>query len=397
MVKPVVIITGADTATGLATVRALQKVQVKRIGVLQDAEAAAACSRYWDSLVTVTGTADRQFSELISLAEAGQFPSKTVLLFSQDSHVLAAWEKQSELLKHFIMPLPERESGALMMDKTRFHQWATDNGIDVPQAFIADDAASLEKVAQMAAFPCILKPLVRTDKWNDAFSSRKFFHLETEQAFDKLIKEVDPFKYSERFILQEWIPGGDSEVFFVLFSFDDQGRCLVRVGGRKLWQWTPLRGSTAVCELSHDTALLEKAEHIAKELGMVGLGSVEFKRDHRSGQFFVTEPTVGRNDYQSDLATIMSVNPTEILVRTCLGLETKNLRTNSAKERRGLWIDELSVYRYIKQEGPLSSAFQLFSWVIRQPRIRCLFFRWSDPRPFFRHFRNTLFGRRKAR
>jgi len=393
-----VIVTGADTPTGLTTVRALRGLPVEVVGVLQEPGAAAAQSCYWSRTICIPGEALEQLGELVDRAKVGEFGDRCVLLFTQDSHVMAALEWLEVLREYFIVPLPARENGEIMMDKTRFHHWAMENDIEVPKAFIADDAQSVDQAIEKITFPCILKPLVRMEKWDSTFSSRKFFYLESVESFKKLIEDIDPFEYSERFILQEWVPGGDSEVYFVLFSFDADGKRLVRIGGRKLWQWAPLRGSTAVCQLWHDRALLEQAERIAKKLGMVGLGSIEFKRDHRSGKYFVTEPTVGRNDYQSDVATLMSTNPTEILVRTCLGIEDE-IKSGSleGKHRRGLWVDELSVYRYLKEEGGFRSFFKLIFWMIRNPRIHCLYFSWHDPWPFFFHFRNTVFGRRRVR
>src|SRR5262249_34249628 len=39
-----------------------------------------------------------------------------------------------------------------------------------------------------------------------------------------------------------------------------------------------------------------------------GLGSLEFKKDEISGRFLIVEPTVGRSDWQEEIATLNGVN-----------------------------------------------------------------------------------------
>ena len=43
-------------------------------------------------------------------------------------------------------------------------------------------------------------------------------------------------------------------------------------------------------------------------VGYRGLGSLEFKRDASTGRFVIIEPTVGRTDWQEELATLCGVN-----------------------------------------------------------------------------------------
>ncbi len=42
--------------------------------------------------------------------------------------------------------------------------------------------------------------------------------------------------------------------------------------------------------------------------GVIGMASMEYKRDTRSGEFRMVEPTIGRTDYQEEVATLNGVN-----------------------------------------------------------------------------------------
>ncbi|MBU2955615.1 hypothetical protein [Marinobacter sp. F3R08] len=386
---PLVIITGADTPTGLTTARALRSLQVTVCGVFQEREAASIQSGYWDQLIYLPGSPDEQLEALIEKAKGAEFPERSILLFSQDSHVISAWAVNEELGRYFTVPIPPQGKGAIMMDKTLFHQWAIENEVDVPQSEIVNSLESLKSLAANLSFPCILKPLVRTSAWDGVHKNKKFFLLNSKQELHELVESSDPFSLSDRYILQEWIPGGDTEVFFVLFAFDENGVVLAEYAGQKVWQWPPLGGSTAVCRLIEEPQLISLARTIAGKLEMTGLGSIEFKRDSRTGKFLVTEPTVGRNDYQSGVALSDENNPTAALVINSLGLQ-RECRIAKKAKRNCFWIDELSAYRYAKSKGLLKAGFQLIRALGAARHFQFLYFDWRDRKPFRVHLKKTL-------
>jgi D-aspartate ligase len=45
-----------------------------------------------------------------------------------------------------------------------------------------------------------------------------------------------------------------------------------------------------------------------ERVGYKGIGSLEFKLDRRDGKFFIIEPTVGRTDWQEEIATLCGAN-----------------------------------------------------------------------------------------
>lgn len=377
---PCVIITGADTATGLTTARALIGLPVSVIGIFQQADAPSLQSKHWDRLLYLPGSPDQQIDILLEKAEGDEFPGRPLLLFSQDSHVISAWARLEKLDRYFTVPIPPQMEGEIMMDKTLFHQWALSNDVDVPRSEIVANLDSLVGLAADLSFPCILKPLVRTSAWDSVQKNQKFFLLNSEGELHEFIRSEDPFRLCDRYILQEWIPGGDSEVFFVLFAFND-GVVLAEYAGQKVWQWPPLGGSTAVCRLIEAPQLISLARTIAVRLKMTGLGSIEFKRDPRTGKFLVTEPTVGRNDYQSGVALSHENNPTVALVKNCLGLAEEG-ETGKKTKANCIWVDELSAYRYAKRLGLLKASRQLIRTLGFIRHFQFLYFEWRDTKPF---------------
>tara|TARA_R110000850_G_scaffold264954_2_gene394290 strand:- start:7378 stop:8568 length:1191 start_codon:yes stop_codon:yes gene_type:complete len=386
---PCVIITGADTPTGLTTARALRGLPVTVNGIFQNAEAPSIQSRHWDRLLHLPGSSDEQLDTLIKMAEGEEFPGRPLLLFSQDGHVISAWARLEELDRYFTVPIPPQGEGEIMMDKTLFHQWALGNEVDVPKSEIVTSLDDLICLAVGLSFPCILKPQVRTSAWDKVHKNQKFFLLNSEKDLHEFVRSSDPFRLSDCYILQEWIPGGDTEVFFVLFAFDESGVMLAECAGQKIWQWPPLTGSTAICRLIDEPQLMALARTIAMRLKMTGLGSIEFKRDPRTGKFLVTEPTVGRNDYQSGMALSYENNPTAALVKIYLGLGKDG---GFAKKTKAscVWVDELSAYRCAKSMGLLKAGSQLIKVLGHTRHFQFLYFDRRDTKPFRAQLKKVL-------
>ena len=80
--------------------------------------------------------------------------------------------------------------------------------------------------------------------------------------------------------------------------------------GRKLVCIPPTIGGTAVCVAAPEVAseLTASTREFIARVGYRGLGSLEFKRDAATGRFLIIEPTVGRTDWQEEIATLCGVN-----------------------------------------------------------------------------------------
>jgi hypothetical protein len=69
---------------------------------------------------------------------------------------------------------------------------------------------------------------------------------------------------------------------------------------------------------------------------------MEYKRDRRSGRFVMVEPTIGRTDYQEEIATLNGVNVVQAAYRSMAGLPDA---TKVPPPRPTLWRDATSEVR----------------------------------------------------
>jgi predicted ATP-grasp superfamily ATP-dependent carboligase len=111
-------------------------------------------------------------------------------------------------------------------------------------------------------------------------------------------------------IVQEWIEGPDHGIYFCLFFCDAAGQPLRIFTGRKLSAFPPGVGSTATCIAAPNVqAELEALTvRLTTKVKFAGMGGLEFKRNERTGAFVIIEPTVGRTDWQEEIATLSGVN-----------------------------------------------------------------------------------------
>jgi len=181
-------------------------------------------------------------------------------------------------------------------------------------------------------------------------------------------------------ILQEWIPGGDEQVYFCLAYIDQEGTPLAFLTGRKLRQYPSLTGVTSLAETINHQQLVEITARLLSAAGCKGLCSVEFKYNAVDDSFKITEPTVGRVDLQEGISTKAGLDIPFIAYQDALGI-SQSTQTDYKKEVK--WINEPFEFNaFLTQirdgKNRISEFFRLY-------RGKCSFALLSadDPIPFF--------------
>ncbi len=372
-----VLVNGADTITGYNAARALYNTGLVVFGQANSNNSAYSKSRIWKKVYYGKFNTEslKSISSEIQKKENSK-GIKPVLLLSQDMAVEYVARHRDELIRHFTFNLPEYNIITRLLDKTLFHSWAMNNNILVPRSHIVENRVSLGLALKHLNYPVIIKPLVRTEKWDSKFSNAKLIYIDHNKDVEKIPGDI--FDLSNRFIVQEWIPGGDEDVYFVLAYFDEQQYCVSLVG-KKLLQWPILSGSTAICISIDDKSLTDLGVEILRKAGLIGLGSIEFKKHSVTNRYYVIEPTVGRNDYQSYIAPASNINLSLYYVLNCLGYSYQTSRSKT----QAIWIDEISSFRALfSSDSDSIFPFRLSSLFRSKVRFATWFL--YDPVTFFR-------------
>jgi len=342
--------------------RSLRGYPVECWGTAVNLENACCLSRFWAHIEGMGGGDGEQISSLLSLAKraisaSGQLP---LLLFSQDEWVIRGSENREVLCEYVRMVIPEHQNLMNLMDKTLFHDWAAAGDYPLPLSKIVDNSDDLYRVVGSFAPPFVVKPLVRTAKWDAVYRNTKVISCENEEDGRDLLNLADTlFDLSPRYVVQEWIAGDDGDVVFCLLCADETGKILDAFTGRKLWQWPPLTGSTAICTSFEGSGIEAVSRALMTDARLRGLGSVEFKYNRNDGRYLITEPTVGRNNYQSYIAVCAGHNLVGRLVESVFDLPVMLKR----KPRQSIWVDEISALRRARVEK--RGFLKLLMWMLR--------------------------------
>ena len=300
---PAVVVGGSDNCGGLGVVRSLGRAGVPIIVVDSEATAPALYSRYARKVVMPELSGYAFVEDLLALQN--RLDTRPVLFLTSDETALAVSEYRTELQGSYRLRLPEHDCLASLMKKNDFQRLAIEHGFPIPRSVRIRSANDMGAMAALN-FPAVVKPSVKTADYLAHQLERGYPVTSLEQA-ESVVRRILPVLPD--LIVQEWIEGPDTAIYFCLMYRSETG-AVASFTGRKLSIWPPGVGTTASCASApevHDE-LHALTEAFFAAASFVGMGSMEYKRDARTGAFFMIEPTVGRVDWQEEVATLNGVN-----------------------------------------------------------------------------------------
>jgi D-aspartate ligase len=358
---PAVVVEG--TLNALGVIRSLARGRMPIYLVDSRPQCAARWSRYCHYVRAPALDGRRLVDALVELAV--RLDCNPVLILTGDHSVNCVSEHREQLEPLYRISLPSRETVRDLADKARFQKLAEREGFAVPRAVAVGDAADLTRLEELKP-PLVVKP---SDKRLALEGTvERAVHAATLDDARRAAAQMLPRARS--LVVQEWIDGPDEELYFVLFSCNHQGRPLGLFAGRKLVCSPPAIGSTALCIAAEPEAARELTAttlQFIERTAYRGLGSLEFKRDAGTGQFIIIEPTVGRTDWQEELATLCGVN---LPLQTYLAELGQELEVGPQAFASIAWRQSAGF------AAPLAPGTHTVDG----------FFRWSDPLPGLHYY-----------
>jgi len=377
---PPAIVVGFET-NGLGVARALARLRISCIGV---GGPEWNCARYTRTATVFRSRLWEESAVVEKLIEIGRtLPAKSPLLITKDEPVLWISSARRELEPFYEFALPDESVVQLLMSKLCFLERAAAKGWPMPGSWLVNSEAELAGCLDRITLPCILKPVNK----NHAFrmhSPLKAFKVHTREELQAIYSMVS--QWEPEVLVQEWIAGGDDRVVYCLGYWNRSGKALALFPGMKLRQWPPECGNTALAAPVSNPLkdrLLKLTGEILGEFAYRGLGSVEFKL-REDGSPVIMEPTVGRTNYQNEIAVLNGINLPAIAYFDLLGRQDmigRLVNSNSPRKPMKL-IDgpaEKKAAQFYIRNGSLTAS----QW--RESRSgpkKDMLFRWTDPAPF---------------
>jgi D-aspartate ligase len=374
--QPSAIVIGLDNMTGLQTARILSRRGIRVVGIAADGRHPACRTRACRRLVVAPTTGDGLLVTLERLraAEAG------AVLFPCTDASVRTLAHGTHRLRGFRTSLPDADVVDQLMDKLRFAELVTDHQLPAPATRLVTDLAQAQQAADELRFPCVVKPAIKTPRWEAAGPKvRRFSDARSWTSSAAQLLELHP-----ELVIQEWLPGADDRLYSCNLYAAADGTPLVTFVARKLRQWPPHLGTSSLGEAVDDEAIRRLALQVVSTVPFVGLGYVEIKRD-ASGQDHVIEVNVGRPTGRSAIAEGGGVELLETMYRDLVDQPLPAARQQRDRPIKWMHVvrDTASATHYLR-----TGELTLLGWVrsVRGPKVYADL-DLHDPGPFLADLR----------
>jgi D-aspartate ligase len=229
-----------------------------------------------------------------------------VLFNTHELAVLALSQHRNSLAGRFRFRLPPHETVVALQDKARFHELATSAGLPVPRGSALRSDSDIGRVLRALRLPVVVKPADKATVHEGRVRGVRVCHDRNEAiaVCERTLKNAGET------VVQEWVEGRNDQIYFCLFYRGRGGKIVSIFTGRKLASTPPDIGLTAFCVAASEAreALEPITESFLESVDYAGMGSIEYKWDRSNRRFVIIEPTVGRTDWQEEIATLSGVN-----------------------------------------------------------------------------------------
>lgn len=295
----------------------------------------------------------------------GSAALRPVLFLTNDNMVSVVAQAWPLLADHYRLSWSHcRETIAAFVLKSSLQARCERVALPYPRTWQLGHPDEAGKLAPQLDFPVIAKPV-------RPLRGFKVRLLRSRTGLERLAQE---FSTDFPVLIQEWIPGGESQLSFCALYLD-RGRVVSRFDGRKL-RARPM-GHTTVAEPVRDDAVFEASQRFFEGLNLSGPVSLELKRDP-GGKLWVIEPTVGRTDFWLGCCIANAVDLPYLEYCHQAGVALPKTR----QRHRYVWVnserDPLSIVWY---------ACQVVKRAVSQRPVALLYWARDDIKPSLRSFR----------
>ncbi|CAK0759091.1 D-aspartate ligase [Gammaproteobacteria bacterium] len=297
---PTAVVVGVEV-NGLGILRSLSLGDVPLIAADQDTCQSTMRTRHGRKVKLRALSGVALIEDLLTLAK--ELDHTAVLFLTRDESVATVSEYREMLAPHYRFQLPPHNVVRDLNTKPGFQSIATQGDFPIPPGVQITCEADLPKL-QNLPYPCALKPAERNEAYDRQFE--KAYRIESVKEAIELCRRILPIMPD--LLVQQWIEGQEDDIYFVLQYHPGNGQSPLSFTGRKVWSWPPLVGVAACCGPALFPLLESLTTRFFQHCQVEGWAAMEYKRDSRTGNFLMVEPSVGRSEMLAEVATLNGTN-----------------------------------------------------------------------------------------
>lgn len=229
-------------------------------------------------------------------------PAPLMLLACGDWYVRLIAEHRDELEASYAIPYVPLELLDRLTQKDRFLSLCAEAGVPCPRTAVYDPADPAGLDGLPLTFPLVAKAASSADYHYAQFpGKRKVFFLDDRAALDKALGALRAGGYGGKVLLQELIPGDDTQMRVLTTYSDRAGKVrMMALGQTLLEDKHPLAVGNPVAILGRvDEAVMADARRLLESVGYTGFANFDVKVDPRDGshRFLELNARLGRSSH----------------------------------------------------------------------------------------------------
>ncbi len=383
-----VLVLGCDIGA-LAILRTLGSLGVPVYGVEKNKNNPVLRSKYLKKYFIKKFDPENPIDYLECLQEvSAQIGKKAILIPTSDELSVFVAEYSSRLIENYIFPVNSTELLDQLADKKKMFQLALDNSIPTPRIICPQNMVDVNAALSELSFPIMLKGI--DGQRLQAKTGIKMVIVETEDQLSENYKKLEDFD-QPNLMLQEMIPGDDTEVYIFNGYFNVDSDCLAAFTGHKIRQFPIHIGCASLGECRWHDRVAEKTQRLMKSVGYKGILDIGYRLDPRDNKYKVLDinPRVGQA-----FRIFVAENNMDVIRSLYLDLTEQSQPEIKPIEGRR-WIiedyDLISTFNYFSEK-----SLTLKQWFSSLSGIQeGAWFCWKDPVPFF--LKLALFSKRTSK
>ena len=296
---------------------------------------------------------------LVKFAEEHQNGKKLLLVPCGDNYIKLLVRNQEALRPYYVFTCIDEPLLMRLSIKESFYQVCTEHGFEFPKTTTCN-AENYKTVELPFDFPCIIKPSNSVAYWNCTFPhKKKVFLANNKEEFDAILNAIYGSSYQYHLILQEYIPGPDSQMRVMnCYCGKDKKVKLISLGHALLEEQSPEGiGSYAAIINTVDRELSAQMKDFLEDIGYTGFANFDMKLDPRDGKYKLFEMNL-RQGRSSFFVTAAGYNLATFLVNDLILDQPMGC---VIAEEKALWsiIPKYVIFKYTQDEALKEEAKEL--------------------------------------